>query len=420
MNIIEVTIKDFKAIKNLKEEIKGCNVFLRGENGVGKSSFMQFIEIALGKTSIVPPNTNIEGQVITDKEGRIYKFDVKIDSKSGKPKVTVTLPEGTRDTAKSVIAGIVGLNSFDIDNFVNLSLTEAGRKKQVEEFKKFLDEETRLALAKWEANAKTNYDDRTEVNRDITKLKGSIQLHPMINHIHELDRFTETKTESVLAELKTIQAHNEKVTKVLANIEQRDKDIEKATKEIEDLKAKIEVYNTEINDKIELTNQANVWLKEHKIKPVSELEQTIKDASDNNLKWTGAQSLKLEIEKQKVLEDESGDLTVRIDAAKEAIRLAIQEMEGPVEGLSFDEDQLLYNGIPVHPSSLSKSEIKKLGIRLKIAENPDLPLFIHEAECMGTDSLKEIQDLAAECGLQMFAEEVKRGEKQLQVEIQPA
>lgn len=420
MNIIEVTIKDFKAIKNLKEEIKGCNVFLRGENGVGKSSFMQFIEIALGKTSIVPPNTNIEGQVITDKEGRIYKFDVKIDSKSGKPKVTVTLPEGTRDTAKSVIAGIVGANSFDIDNFVNLSTTPAGRKEQVEKFKGFLDQETKDFLAKYEASVKVNYDERTETNRDITKLEGSIKLHPMINHAHELDEFTETKTEDVLAELKSTQIHNEKVNKVTSNIEQRDKDIEKANKEIADLKLKIESYNAEINEKIELTKQANEWLKKNALKPVGVLEKTIADASDSNLKFTQATALKAEIEKLEVLKNESGELTALIESEKQTIKDAIRDMDGPISGLLFDEEQLLYNGIPVHPSSLSKSEIKKLGIRLKIAENPDMPLFIHEAECMGTESLKEIQDLAHECGLQMFAEEVKRGEKQLQVEIQPA
>ena len=111
-------------------------------------------------------------------------------------------------------------------------------------------------------------------------------------------------------------------------------------------------------------------------------------------------------------------MTETIESERQMIKDAIRDMEGPIQGLAFDEDQLLYNNIPVHPSSLSKSEIKKLGIRLKIAENPDLPLFIHEAECMDEDSLKEIQDLADECGLQMFAEEVQRGgSKELQIEI---
>jgi chromosome segregation ATPase len=414
---LEVIIKDFKKIKNLKTEVNGCNVFLRGPNGVGKSSFMDFIEIAFGKSTIVPPNTNIEGQVIIDKDGNQYKFDVKLDSK-GKPKVTVTMPDGNKDTSKSVIAGIIGVNAFDIDNFVNLSTTEAGRKKQVEEFKKFLDDETRLFLSKYETSVKTNFDERTDLNRDITKLEGAIKLHPMINHTHELTKFTETKTEDVLAELKKAQSHNEKVKKVISNIEERNEDVEKALFEISELETKILALRSEVEAKGELTKQAQEWLKTNSIKPVDVLEQKITDAGRNNQDYLNAQNLIKEMAALSEIKNEANKLTETIESERQMIKDAIRDMEGPIQGLAFDEDQLLYNNIPVHPSSLSKSEIKKLGIRLKIAENPDLPLFIHEAECMDEDSLKEIQDLADECGLQMFAEEVQRGgSKELQIEI---
>jgi hypothetical protein len=111
-------------------------------------------------------------------------------------------------------------------------------------------------------------------------------------------------------------------------------------------------------------------------------------------------------------------LTEEIDSEREMIKNAIRDMEGPVDGLTFDEEQLLYKGIPVHPNSLSKSDIKKLGIRLKIAENPELPLFIHEAESLDDDSLREIQELADEYDLQVFAEEVQRSKKrELKIEI---
>ena len=417
IEVIEVVIKDFKAIKDLKAEVNGCNVFLRGPNGVGKSSFMDFIEIAFGKSSIVPPGTNIEGHVIADKDGNQYRFDVKLDGK-GKPRVIVTMPDGNRDTSKSVIAGIVGLNSFDIDYFVNLSLTDAGRKKQVEEFKKFLDDETRQFLAKYEGSVKINFDERTQVNRDITKLEGSINLHPMINHVHELDKFTETKTETVLDELKKAQIHNDKVKKVISNIDDRNKDIDKTNEDILELESKIAALRIDIKDKESLNDQANEWLKTNTIKPTEALEKKLTDASKDNQNYANAQNLKKEMVNLKELKSQADTLSETIKTEREMIKNAIRDMDGPIQGLGFDEDQLLYNGIPVHPSSLSKSEIKKLGIQLKIAENPDLPLFIHEAECMDEDSLKEIQDLADQCGLQMFAEEVQRGgNKELQIEI---
>lgn len=418
MNIIEVKITDFKAIKNLDKKIKGLNVFLRGDNGVGKSSFMQFIEIALGKTSLAPPNTNIEGQVITDKEGRTYVFDVKVDQKTGKPKVTVTLPEGTRDTNKSVIAGIVGANSFDIDRFVNLSLTPAGRKEQVEQFKQFLDIETREFLAKYEASVKVHYEERTELNRDITKLQGSVKLHPLYNYQNNLGVFKPIETDLVLQQLKAVNEKNQEVDRIAAGIETKANQVNEKRVEIAELQAKINKLNLEAEALDEDIKKGTAWLGKHPKASVEALEQQIQTASETNEKANQAQNLAKELAKLETLTNEAGELTVLIETERQTIQDAIRDMDGPITGLSFDEDQLLYNGIPVHPQSLSKSEIKKLGIRLKIAENPDLPLFIHEAECMGTESLKEVQTLAEECGLQMFAEEVKRQDKkQLIVEI---
>lgn len=417
MNVISLTIKDFKSIKNLSAEIKGCNVFLRGENGVGKSSFMKFIEIAFGKTSLVPPNTNIEGQVMADKDGRIYTFDVKTDKKTGKAKVTVTLPEGTRDTSKSVIAGIVGANEFDPERFVNLSLTDAGRKKQVEEFKKFLDEETQQFLAKYEASILVHFDERTELNRDAKKLEGSINLNPMINHVHELDKFTETKIDAVMEDLKAAQKHNNQVNNSTTALEQLDQENTKAEKEIKELEKKIKSIQTGIDERNGRIKQGKIWLKDNVIKPTQALEDKITTATEDNQKFNNAQGLKKDMEKLKILQDEAGEKTALIESQRQMIQDAIRDMDGPIQDLLFNEEMLLYKGTPVHPESLSKSEIKKLGIRLKIAENPDLPLFIHEAESLGEDSLREIEELAKECGLQMFAEEVKRGEKQLKVEI---
>lgn len=414
---VEVVIKDFKALKNVKADINGCNVFLRGPNRVGKSSFMDFIEIALGKSSIVPPNTNVEGQVIVDKDGNKYKFDVKLDNK-GKPKVTVTLPDGDKDTSKSVIAGIVGINAFNIDDFVNLSTTDAGRKKQVEEFKKFLDEETRTFLAKYENSIKTKYNERTDLNRDLKKLEGSIELHPMYNHVHELEIFTEIKTEDVVAGMKAVQAHNEKVRKVISNMDERNRDIERNNTKIAELEKQIADLKSDNDTKSGLNDQANEWLKTNKIKPTDEMEKMLADASKTNQDYTNAQDLMKELKNLREVKSDVDRLTEEIDSEREMIKNAIRDMEGPVDGLTFDEDQLLYKGIPVHPNSLSKSDIKKLGIRLKIAENPELPLFIHEAESLDDDSLREIQELADEYNLQIFAEEVQRSKKrELKIEI---
>jgi len=83
-------------------------------------------------------------------------------------------------------------------------------------------------------------------------------------------------------------------------------------------------------------------------------------------------------------------------------------MSNPVPGLEFDDSQLLYNGIPVSPDSLSYSEIIELGVKMKIAENPDLPLFISNGESIGIQRLNDIKEIAKRSNLQIIMEQVER------------
>ena len=73
-----------------------------------------------------------------------------------------------KDDRKGTLAGIVGTNSFDINEFVELSKTTAGKKKQVEMYKSFLPHDIKEELTKHEVNISVAYDERTELNKDIT------------------------------------------------------------------------------------------------------------------------------------------------------------------------------------------------------------------------------------------------------------
>jgi predicted ATPase len=48
MKIQRVKIKEFKKLKDIDLKIDGQNIWIKGENGMGKSTLMQFIEAALG------------------------------------------------------------------------------------------------------------------------------------------------------------------------------------------------------------------------------------------------------------------------------------------------------------------------------------------------------------------------------------
>jgi hypothetical protein len=62
-----------------------------------------------------------------------------------------------------------------------------------------------------------------------------------------------------------------------------------------------------------------------------------------------------------------------------------------------------------------------LGIKLKMAENPDLGiLFIQRGESLGAQRLKDIQDLAKKYDWQIIMEQVERGNEKLTIEIMKA
>lgn len=415
MKIVKVQINDFKNLKDFEADINGQNIILLGDNEVGKTSFLQFIEIALGNQKVIPPNINGSGEIITEMNGKEVKF--KLDLVDGKPIIKVRGEGISIDNKKGAIAELVGAVEFDIDNFVNLSKTTAGRKQQVDEFKKFLDIDTINILNKCEANVKNHYEERTNINRDIKNLEGAIKLSPMYNHQHELDKFITIDVTDVMSKLKDAQDNNSKISKVKTECETVNSNIEKARKEISELQAKIDAYNAEIDLGIEKINKSNEWFKTHKEIDISPFNEIINSASEKNKKASDADKLRFDMKKLNDLKELSGEKTVLIESEKECIQQAIRDMDSPVNGLSFDEEQLLYNGIPVNPDSLSTSTIGELGVKLKRAENPGLPILLRCGESWGAKRIQWLKDLSANQDFQIIMEKVDTSKDKLTIEI---
>lgn len=414
MRIQQVKIKDFKAITDLEEDIAGNNIFVLGENGVGKSSFIQFIEIALGKTTDIPPNAHGSGVVIADKDGNQITFTVNF--KAGKPVITVE-SDGLKDNRKSALAGLVGAMDFDVDAFAEMSKTAKGRKDQVEIFKSFLPAETREEIKKYEVHVQALFDERTELGRHIRETKAIVDAHPLRNEM-TLNKFKAVDTKVLMDQLKMLQETNAKLQAGIAKKNEIAKIIEANKEKLSKLKEELVTLEAATESLIEREKAATDWIFENKLVDTSEVQQQIEQASEINTKASQATDL---ISKRSFLtkmEEENEDLTVRINTERQSIQDAIKDMVSPVEGLSYTEDQLLYKGIPVSPDSLSTSEIMELGVKLKMAENPELGiLFIQRGESLGKDRLKNIIDLANKNNWQVIMEQVERGTEKLRFEI---
>lgn len=414
MKIQQVKIKEFKKIKDFEQDFNGQSVLICGENTLGKSTIMQFIEIALGKQTNIPPNALGKGEVVTLKDGKQFTFQVKF--KDGKPVVTVISPEGLKDNRKDTLETICGAYSFDIFKFVEQSKTTAGRKEQIETIKGFLPEEIRKDLSKYETDVKCKYEERTELSKDLKDIEGTIKTHPLYNYQNKLEDYKAVDISSVFEELQLAQAKNKQIIEVESRILHRNSQISEHNSEIKELEAKIEKVKETILEKEKLNVDAANFLQSNKATDTTGFEEKIKSANEINAKANQAAELKNHLAKKTTLENNVGELGVQIEVGRQLIADTIRDMD-IIEGLTFDNETLLLNGTPVNPSSLSTSEIMVLGYKLKHIENPDAPFFLEGLESFGEDKFKELIEFSKKYNVQFFGEQVERGTKEIRFEL---
>ena len=411
MKVQSVTIQNFKNIEELHEDLNGANVLLIAENGLGKSTFMQAIQIALGNTHNLPPDpitfdkNNAFIEVVAGDDDQEYKFEAKYDRRTNRPVLSVTMPDGGREIRKGAIGNIVGSIDFDIMEFVNLSKSKAGKKQQIEIIKSFFNEEIQEFFRQQENRIEAAYHDRTEENRNIKTYKALLSESSLT--LADFKTYAKKKNITKLEEkLAGIDAAVVGRKGVEERIEERENKIEQLQKEIKELEVKNE--------------QAYDWLEENPPVDADKLRSQVESAREFNVmaaKVASMQDVKIKLEQA---EEQSGELTALIDSGKQAIEDAIKDIDMPISGLSFDQENLLYNNVPVDVDQMATSEIIHLGIELKMARHPNVHvLCIEHGESLGTDRLRLIQELCEKYDYQIIMEQVERGREELTIEIMP-
>jgi predicted ATP-dependent endonuclease of OLD family len=375
MKIIEVNIEKFKVLKDVEFKPEGRNIILTGENGTGKSSLMQFIKIALGDNKNLPDITEGKGYVIADNNGREYTFT--LNYKGGKPVITVKGDDGIVDDKKSVIRQLVGGVEFDIDEFVKMSDSTAGQKKQVEIYKSLFDQETIEFLAQLEKKVEMDYNHRTEINREIKQLNGAIETHKM----HRQDLVTkEVDVAELSKSIDTANTNNSNFQRVSDGVNSTLSLIEDLERQLVAAKAKLK--------------EGQDWLKGKKIIDVSELVNQMTEAADINEKFRLSNDYTEKKKQLKICNEHVEDLTVVIEGSRQAIQDTIRDIN-VIPDLTFDADTLLYKNVPVQIGTMSTGEIEELGYRINMEMNKNIGvLFVRNSNILGQKKLDAIEKMA--------------------------
>jgi predicted ATP-dependent endonuclease of OLD family len=414
MKIMKVHLKNFKVFEEIEKELNGSSVLLVGDNSVGKSSLMQAIKIALGSKDI--PSTlqdGAKGIVEVDMEGNPYTF--YFEKKKGNVELKVTLPSGLKETKKGVIAGLVGAIDFDINEFVKMSDSVSGRKKQVEDFKKLLPAEFIQGINEFEKKLKNTFDERTELNNKIKTLKGFINESPLFG----ADLKTQpVDVEALNLELEAANKKNQLIKEKESAYEARCLSIEIRKKEIERLKLLIADEERKVHDEETINKLYTDWRKKNDLVDVSEMSKKLAEASEINVKASKAEDHNKKLKQLEEFEEQAGEMTALIETTRQAIADAIRDFDSPIPGLSFTEDCLVYNGVMVEESSLCTSEKMELGYKMAVAANPDLGLlFLENGESFGKQRFEDLLKFCEKNNIQVFLEQVERGKEELEIQF---
>lgn len=119
------------------------------------------------------------------------------------------------------------------------------------------------------------------------------------------------------------------------------------------------------------------------------------------------QRLSFELTEKRI---ESQQASTQIKALDEKKRVALKQARFPLSGLSFGENGVIYNDIPLE--QCSSSEQLRVSVSMGFALNPELKvMLIQDGSLLDDNGLEMISQMAEEAGSQVWLEKVGTGEE---------
>lgn len=409
IKITDISINGYKAIRQLKIEANGNSVELTGSNGKGKSSVLEAIWVALTGKDVPDPVVNrdhgIKAEIIL---GLDDGHQVEWSYGKSAAKLRVFRPDGEPVKAeRTYLNELIGKISFDPFDFI---------KRPAAEQKKILMDLLGLDLSDLDAKKRIALDNKKSAEtamltaeQNLDRLKDAVETAPV-----DTAALMEQKTQRDSA-VAQAGRYRDGIAQINRDIVGHEKTIADIDQQIADLKSKREQAKYALDSSLERLANGTAMLDEAEasIEKMPDVTEQLARSSEINAaaeRWARRQEL--------VAQHHTA--SARLEAAKEeaeavdAERVArIAATEFPVEGLSFSEDGVLYNGLPFNEKSQCTSTIIKVGCAIAVSQNPTLKICrIQDGSLLDEDSKKSLLGVLHSYGFQCFIETVGKGELQ--------
>lgn len=464
MKISKLKIENLYGIEQL--ELDGKSVELTGSNGVGKSSVLDAIRLALtnnSKRKYIVKNGEKEGIVFVkldngitiDRKKRVDKSDYKsIKDDNGNE---ISSPETfLKDIFTPLQLEPVEFLSMSEQeqNRILLNLIEFNKDKKEFIQEKFgeipnwvnYDNSILEILNQIQSKEGMYYQNREEINRNARNGLAIIQdIAKDIPENYEYNKWKNYTLSDKYEELNKNKSFNEKIDKSIAYKEDyanKIKQIEtvenntllqieanktteknKITTEILGLKSRIELLQKELENVDMKYENVISETKSQTIAEKAKLDENIKVANEwANKEKKNTEELENELkmaevmkghlneydrmkdmqEKVDALQKESQDLTDKIELARQLPGKILKEAKLPVENLSVENGIPLVNGLPI--GNLSEGEKLQLCVDVTLSNNNNLKLILIDGtEKLSEENRKKLYEICKEKGLTVIA-----------------
>lgn len=393
IRLIGIQADNFMRLKAVKIRVGRRITTLNGRNGQGKTSILHAIAAALGGKAQIPERPIRKGaktaQIILETD--LYTVTRKF-SESGS-QVYVEAKKGSAlNRPQELLDRVFNDLSFDPMAFtrmkpaqqVEVLLDVAGLRGRFDAWQKQRAEieATRLEIGReakrYGAEASAGLREAPEQIVSVADLAEQIKAAHERNRKNAEDRAALQRARDALSKL---QAE-------LAALEQQQKTIQdRIAKGWEWCKANEET--------IEAAQDV----------PVEQIEQEIRDAEMVNDSVRHNLRIQEALEKKNELDEQYQECTDSLAAIEAEKTAALEAARLPIDGLSFGEHGLLWNGVEFDQASMA--EQIRVSVAMGLAQNPELRLMlVRDGSLLDDDSLAELERILEEQNAQAIVERV--------------
>jgi len=381
--IVRLQSENFMGVRAVEIEPTGNVVTISGRNGAGKTSVLDSICVALAGRSVVPKKPIRDGQ---EKAMIVVELDdlvvTRVFTASGS-RLEVANKDGmVFRTPQAVLDKLVGAIGFD-----PLAFIAKGDKEQ----RQVLIELMGVDVG---AHDKKITDLRSVRSDLMGKKKNAAK------ELEAMPQWPEAPAEEVsvtdlMGELKRANEGNKQIEALQKQADAGLKERARLSDELQKLKAQIaDAERASQASQASLEGQTKVDIAEIEQR-AEQLEATNKAVRENQARAT----------KQVEIEEMGNQVYAgyqAIQAAEAEKAKVLEDVTLPLEGLSVDEDGVIYEGIPF--SQVNDAKQREVSMAIQMALNPKLKVMLINGNGLDSDTLVEVAAMAKENDYQIWME----------------